>query len=162
MDRLWAPWRMDYILAPNKDDECIFCDKPAADDDRENLIVHRGKQAFVMMNLFPYNNGHILIAPYEHLSEFDDLAPDAQKEMLDHATRAMRIMREKMRAQGFNFGANIGEAGGAGIEPHVHLHVVPRWSGDTNFMPIIGGTKVQVQSLKETRDLLTAGYETAT
>lgn len=158
-ERLWAPWRMEYIRAPKTADGCIFCDKPAADDDRENLIVYRGQHTFVMMNLYPYNNGHVLIAPYEHISEFDDLEPPVQLEMLDLVSRAMAIMRREMQAGGFNFGANIGAAAGAGIEPHIHLHVVPRWSGDTNFMPVIGGAKVQVQSLRETRDLLAAGFE---
>lgn len=159
LKHLWAPWRMEYIRAPKPDDECIFCDKPAAGDDRENLIVYRGKQAFVMMNLFPYNNGHILIAPYRHVDEFDDLDADVQLEMLNLVTRAMTIMRREMQAGGFNFGANIGAAAGAGIEEHVHLHLVPRWIGDTNFMPVVAGAKVQVQSLRETRDLLAAGFE---
>ena len=158
-ERLWAPWRMEYIRAPETADGCIFCDKPAADDDRENLIVYRGQHAFVMMNLYPYNNGHVLIAPYEHVSEFDDLEQPVQLEMLDLVSRAMAIMRLEMQAGGFNFGANIGAAAGAGIKEHVHLHLVPRWIGDTNFMPVIGGAKVQVQSLRETRDLLAAGFE---
>ncbi|MFC1484348.1 HIT domain-containing protein [Candidatus Neomarinimicrobiota bacterium] len=159
MDRLWAPWRMEYILSPKDGDECIFCDKPAADSDRENLIIYRGEHSFVMMNLFPYNNGHILVAPYQHTAELDDLLPEVQQEMLALSTRAMGIMRQEMRAEGFNFGANIGAAAGAGIEPHVHLHVVPRWTGDTNFMPVIAKAKVQVQSLQETRDLLAEAYE---
>ncbi len=158
LEHLWAPWRIEYILAPRSDDECIFCDKPAAENDRENLIVHRSELAFVMMNLYPYNNGHILIAPYRHVAEFDDLEPAEQMEMLNLSTRAMGIMRRELRAGGFNFGANIGAAAGAGIEPHVHLHVVPRWAGDTNFMPVLGGAKVQVQSLQETRDLLATGF----
>jgi len=149
---------MEYIRAPKPADECIFCDKPAAGDDRENLIVCRGKQAFVMMNLYPYNNGHVLIAPYRHVPEFDDLEPQVQLEMLNLVSRAMSIMRREMRAEGFNFGANIGAAAGAGIEPHIHLHLVPRWSGDTNFMPVLGGAKVQVQSLRETRDLLAEAF----
>jgi ATP adenylyltransferase len=162
LDRLWAPWRMEYILSQKNPDECIFCDKPAANDDPASLIVHRGEHSFVMMNLYPYNNGHILIAPYRHVAEFDDLEPVVQQEMLDLSTRAMRIMRDHLRAEGFNFGANIGTAAGAGIEPHVHLHVVPRWTGDTNFMPVIGGAKVQVQSLRETRDVLAEAYEKET
>jgi len=158
LERLWAPWRLEYVQAPKPADGCIFCDNPAADDDPENLIVYRGKLAFVMMNRFPYNNGHILIAPYRHVDEFDALEPEVQLEILNLATRAMGIMRREMKAGGFNFGANIGAAGGAGIEEHVHLHVVPRWIGDTNFMPVVAGTKVQVQTLRETRDLLAAAY----
>jgi len=152
---------MEYIQATETADGCIFCDKPAERDDRENLIVYRGQHAFVMMNLYPYNNGHVLITPYRHVSEFDDLEPQVQLEMLDLASRAMAIMRREMQAGGFNFGANIGAAAGAGIEEHVHLHLVPRWIGDTNFMPVVSGAKVQVQSLRETRDLLAAGFEKA-
>ena len=158
LDRLWAPWRMEYIRTPRNPDECIFCEKPADNDDRRNLIVFRGKQVFIMMNLFPYNNGHILIAPYRHTPDFDDLEPEEQQEMLELMTKAMRIMRREMNAAGFNFGSNIGAAGGAGIEEHVHLHLVPRWIGDTNFMPVVGGTKVQVESLETTRDLLAAAF----
>lgn len=154
MEHLWAPWRLDYIRAPSEGDGCIFCDKPAAGDDEEQLIVYRGKQAFVLMNLYPYNNGHILVAPYRHISTFDDLDADLQLEMLRLLSRGMAIMRLEMQAGGFNFGANIGAAAGAGIEEHVHLHLVPRWAGDTNFMPVVSGAKVQVQTLRETRNLL--------
>ena len=150
---------MEYIRAPKDDPGCIFCDKPAEDNDADNLIVHRGAKALVMMNLYPYNNGHLLVAPYEHISELDALAPDVRLEMLDLATRAMTVLRREMKAEGFNFGANLGAAAGAGIKEQVHLHVVPRWVGDTNFMPVLGGTKVQVQSLKDTRELLARGFE---
>ena len=157
-DRLWAPWRLEYVRAPKPAEGCIFCDKPRARNDAEELIVYRGEHAFVMMNLYPYNNGHILIAPYRHVAEFDELQIKVQLEMLQQATRAMAIMRREMQAGGFNFGANIGAAAGAGIEEHVHLHLVPRWIGDTNFMPVVAGAKVQVQALRETRDLLAAGF----
>ncbi|MFB0515385.1 MAG: HIT domain-containing protein [Candidatus Neomarinimicrobiota bacterium] len=156
--RLWAPWRLEYVQAPKPAEGCIFCDKPAANDDLENLIVYRGEHAFVMMNLYPYNNGHILIAPYAHVNEFEELEPEVQLEMLNLVSRAMTIMRREMKAGGFNFGANIGAAAGAGIEEHVHLHVVPRWIGDTNFMPVVASTRVQVQTLRETRNLLAAAY----
>ena len=159
MKRLWAPWRIEYIQEPESAEGCIFCDKPAANDDEAHLIVHRGEQAFAMMNLYPYNNGHLLIAPYVHVAELDDLKPEVQLDMLNLATGAMGIMRREMQAQGFNFGANIGAAAGAGIEGHVHLHLVPRWSGDTNFMPVLADTKVQVQALRETRSLLAAAFE---
>ncbi|MCK4578403.1 MAG: HIT domain-containing protein [Candidatus Marinimicrobia bacterium] len=158
-DRLWAPWRMEYIRAPRDAGECIFCDNPAANDDAGKLLVYRGRHAFVMMNLYPYNNGHLLIAPYDHRSELDDLEAPVLQEMMELSTRAMNIMRREMNAGGFNFGANLGAAAGAGIEEHLHLHVVPRWIGDTNFMPVLGNTKVQVQGLRETRDLLAAAFE---
>ena len=158
MDNLWAPWRMEYVKAPKPEDGCIFCDKPAGKDDGASLIVYRGDLAYVMMNLYPYNNGHVLIAPYVHVNEFDELEPQVQHELLALSSWAMKIMRREMGARGFNFGANFGAAAGAGIEEHVHLHVVPRWVGDTNYMPVLGHTKVQVQALRETRDLLADGF----
>ena len=158
LDRLWAPWRMEYVRAPKAGAGCIFCDKQAAGDDAENLVVHRGDKAFVIMNLYPYNNGHLLVAPYEHLSEVDDLAPDVRLELLDLSARAMKVLRREMQAGGFNFGANLGAAAGAGIKEHIHLHVVPRWVGDTNLMPVLGATKVQVQGLRDTRDLLAKSF----
>ena len=150
---------MEYVRAPKPAKGCIFCDKPDADDDLANLMVFRGDTAFVMMNLFPYNNGHILIAPYAHVANFDDLKLEIQLEMLQLVNRAMGIMRRELQAGGFNFGANIGVAAGAGIKEHIHLHLVPRWIGDTNFMPVVGGAKVQVQSLQDTRDILARGYQ---
>ena len=155
MDNLWAPWRMEYVQAPKASDSCIFCDLPAAGDDKESLIILRGEKAFAMLNSFPYNNGHLLIAPFEHTAEFDALPADTQQEILSLSTRLMVVLREEMNAGGFNFGANIGVAAGAGIEEHVHLHIVPRWVGDTNFMPAIGTTKVQVQGLHDTWEQLT-------
>ncbi len=155
MDRLWAPWRMEYIRTPKEGEAgCIFCDKSKSANDKENLVVFRGEHSFALMNLYPYNNGHLLIAPFDHEAEFDRLAPGTQVEMMQVASRAMRIMRRVLRAEGFNFGANFGEAAGAGIKEHVHLHIVPRWKGDTNFMPIIGHNKVQVDGLSETCMLL--------
>lgn len=161
LEHLWAPWRLDYVRTRTQQadaESCIFCDKPSAGDDAEQLIVFRGEEAFVLMNLYPYNNGHILVAPYRHEPLFDQLGPAVQMEMLQLLNRAMTIMRSEMQAGGFNFGANIGAAAGAGIEEHVHLHLVPRWSGDTNFMPVVAGTKVLVQTLRETRDLLAKGF----
>ena len=161
LEHLWAPWRLDYVRTRTQQadaESCIFCDKPSAGDDAEQLIVFRGEEAFVLMNLYPYNNGHILVAPYQHEPLFDQLGPAVQMEMLQLMNRAMTIMRSEMQAGGFNFGANIGAAAGAGIEEHVHLHLVPRWSGDTNFMPVVAGTKVLVQTLRETRDLLAKGF----
>jgi len=158
LTRLWAPWRIEYIRSI-KEDGCIFCDKPENDDDREMLILHRGKLAFVMMNLFPYNNGHLLIAPYTHADNPGDLSCEERSEIMELADAAMEIMKKTMNAEGFNFGANIGCAGGAGIEEHVHFHVVPRWRGDTNFMPVLGHTKVQVDGLKESYNNLKPHFD---
>ena len=158
MDRLWAPWRMDYIKSP-REKGCIFCDKPAADDDRESLLLYRGNASYVLMNLYPYNNGHLMIAPYEHKADPSKVSSDTRSEMMDLVDRSMEIMKAVMSPQGFNFGANIGEAGGAGIADHLHYHLVPRWSGDTNFMPVLGHTKTVVEGLKETYDSLKPEFE---
>jgi len=151
--RLWSPWRMDYIRSP-KDDGCIFCQKSENDIDRDNLVLFRGKNSFVLMNLYPYNNAHLLIAPYEHIDTTFELASIVTGEIMDIANESMKIIKKAMNAEGFNFGANIGAIGGAGIKDHIHFHVVPRWLGDTNFMPVIGHTKVMVEGLLETYDEL--------
>ncbi len=153
MDRLWAPWRINYILS-EKDQGCIFCDKPHQNADRKMLILFRGEQSFIMMNLYPYNNGHLLISPFEHVDNSNDLSKECRGEIMELADRSMNIIKQVMKADGFNMGANIGASGGAGIEEHIHFHLVPRWFGDTNFMPIVAHTKVQVDGLLETYDKL--------
>lgn len=157
-DTLWAPWRIEYIKAP-KDKGCIFCDKPEQENDRETLILHRGESSFIMMNLYPYNNAHLLFAPYEHVDDPPKLSVDIKSEIMALADHAMKILRKKLKAEGFNFGMNVGKASGAGIEDHLHYHLVPRWIGDTNFMPVIGYTKTVVQGLKETYDLLKPEFD---
>ncbi|MBC8213763.1 MAG: HIT domain-containing protein [Candidatus Marinimicrobia bacterium] len=155
MDKMWAPWRIEYIRTPGKSDgECILCQKAHSKNDRDELIVYRGKYSFVLLNLYPYNNGHLLITPYKHTSNFDSLNRETQIEMMDFVSKSMKIIKKIMNAEGFNFGANFGDIAGAGIDEHVHLHLVPRWKGDTNFMPVLGHTKVMVEDLKSTRDLL--------
>lgn len=155
MDKLWAPWRMKYVRA-KKDENggCVFCIIPKQDKDRDNLLLYRGKSAFVVMNLYPYNNGHIMICPYEHLETTETLSKKCMAEVMVLADQSMDILRRLKKAQGFNFGANIGTAGGAGIAYHLHFHVVPRWVGDTNFMPVLGHTKVMVDGLLDTYDIL--------
>ncbi len=157
-DNLWAPWRMEYVQSLKSGEGCIFCNKSPKSSDRDKLIIYRGENVFVLMNLYPYNNGHILVAPYQHVADFDALESETQLEMMKMITTGMGIMRENFRAGGFNFGANQGAAAGAGIEEHLHLHLVPRWQGDTNFMPVLGHTKVMVQTLTETRDTLAEAY----
>jgi len=134
-----------------KDDaeECIFCAKPAADADEENLIVHRGERCFVMLNLFPYTNGHLMVAPYEHIATLPELDADTISELMALAQRGMTILDDEYGPQGFNVGFNQGRVAGAGIEHHIHMHVVPRWGGDTNFMPVLADTRVMPQSLEE-------------
>ncbi len=158
MDKLWAPWRMEYIRA-EKEKGCIFCQKSNRSNDREDLILFRGKNAVILMNLYPYNNGHLMIAPYDHVESTHTLSPDTLNEIMLLSNQSMTILKTEMKAQGFNFGANIGDAGGAGIADHIHFHVVPRWIGDTNFMPVIGHTKVMVDGLLETYDKLKSEFD---
>ena len=158
MKKLWAPWRIEYIRSP-KEDGCIFCDKPAGDNDREDLILYHGEKVFILMNLYPYNNAHLMIAPYIHVDNTEELDADTYKEIMVLADQSMAILKETIDAQGFNFGANIGAAAGAGIEEHIHFHIVPRWAGDTNFMPGLGHTKVEVQGLQECYDLLRPHFD---
>jgi len=158
MDKLWAPWRIDYIRS-EKEEGCIFCDKPANGDDRTMLILYRGEYSFVLMNLYPYNNGHLMIAPYQHTGNTQELSYNSRSEIMELADQTMTIQKNVMNAEGFNYGANIGYSGGAGIADHIHFHIVPRWAGDTNFMPVVGHTKVQVQGLRETYDDLKPHFD---
>ena len=160
MEKLWAPWRINYIRTKKEKDEmCIFCIKAEESNDRENLVLHRGELAFILMNLYPYNNGHLMVCPYAHVGTTELLKKDCMSEIMLLADRSMDIFRKNMKAQGFNFGANIGIAGGAGIADHIHFHIVPRWVGDTNFMPVVGNTKVMVEGLLETYDKLKPKFD---
>ncbi len=140
MDRFWAPWRMELIEAP-KTGGCFMCDAVAAppDRDREHLVLRRGRLAFVIMNRFPYNNGHLLVATCRHEGCFEEITPDELAEIMSLAQAADGIMRRTMDAHGMNIGLNLGECAGAGVADHLHLHVVPRWRGDTYFMPVVAG-----------------------
>ena len=160
MDNLWSPWRMEYIRAKeNKDEGCVFCIKSNENDDRDNLVLFRGKTSFVLMNYYPYNNGHIMVCPYNHVEETESLSKESLTEIMELADKSMKIFRNTIKAQGFNFGANIGVSGGAGIADHIHFHVVPRWVGDTNFMPVFSHTKVMVDGLLETYDKLKIEFD---
>ena len=154
MDNLWAPWRMQYVRAPKKNNEETFLKKLEDGNDEENLVLFRGEYSFVCMNLYPYNNGHIMILPNKIVEIPEELDDVTQFEIMKIASISMKIIREKMNAEGFNFGANIGTSAGAGIAEHLHFHIVPRWKGDTNFMPVIGNTKVNVQGLNDTYVML--------
>ena len=158
MNKLWAPWRIDYIRTP-KEKGCIFCNKSNDEDDRESLILYRGNESFVLMNLYPYSNGHLMISPYQHTSDTNDISSQGNEEIMWLANQSMNILTHAMNAEGFNFGANLGKAGGAGIEEHIHYHIVPRWSGDTNFMPVVGNTKVLVEGLRESWDNLKPHFD---
>jgi ATP adenylyltransferase len=155
-DRIWAPWRLTYVKDASKggEQECIFCPAPDAADDRDRLIVHRGDRCFVMLNLYPYTNGHLMIAPFEHISAIQDLEPEITAELMALAQRAIQILEEQYEPHGFNVGFNQGRVAGAGVEHHIHMHVVPRWGGDTNFMPVLADTRVMPQTLEQTYDAL--------
>lgn len=151
MERLWAPWRMEYINGIGKEEGgCIFCAKPAAQEDETNLILYRGRTVFIILNAYPYSNGHLLVAPYRHTGELTELAPEEAQELLAATMLGMRTLREAMRPDGFNVGMNLGRVAGAGIADHLHLHLVPRWGGDTNFMTVCGGAKVIPEALSVT------------
>lgn len=157
MKQLWAPWRLKYIETGNTEG-CIFCVKPAADKDRENYIVHRGRLAFVMLNLYPYQGGHMMIAPYKHAGSLEALNGDERYELIDLTRLATRALRLAFQPGGYNVGLNIGEAAGAGFGDHVHVHVVPRWFQDTNFMPVLTDTKVISEALEETYERLVEAW----
>ncbi len=157
-ERIWAPWRLKYVKDANKSEGCVFCEKPAEGDDRQALIVHRGERCFVILNLFPYTNGHLMVAPYEHLGRLQDIPAEVTAEMMALAQQAMRTLEDVYGPEGFNVGVNQGRVAGAGVEGHIHLHVVPRWAGDTNYMPVIADTRVMPQSLEESYDALTGSF----
>lgn len=150
MDYLWSPWRMEYILASKTDEGCIFCDGLKQTDGPDNLIVYRGSKAFVMLNRFPYTSGHLMIVPYVHQPSLELLDPGSRSDIMELASRAMKVLQAIYAPQGFNLGMNIGNAAGAGISEHVHLHVVPRWVGDTNFMSSVSQVRVLPELLEET------------
>lgn len=158
--RLWAPWRLEYIRGP-KSGECIFCTRPEARDDAASYIVHRGESCFVMLNAFPYNNGHLMVAPYRHAGSIADLDQPLLLELMTMAQTALGVLEEVYGPEGFNMGINQGKIAGAGFEDHVHLHVVPRWAGDTNYMPVIASTRVLPQSLEYSFGELQAAFERA-
>ncbi len=154
---LWSPWRMDYILK-GKEKGCIFCKRLKKKDDRKSLILFRTPRAFVMMNRFPYNTGHLMIMPTRHAVDLNRLRQEEWRELVSLLTKSIQVLKKALKPHGFNIGMNIGIAGGAG-EKHVHLHVVPRWKGDTNFMPLLTETKVIPEYLESTYLKLRAAFE---
>jgi ATP adenylyltransferase len=157
METLWAPWRIGYITGA-KPRGCIFCDKPAEGRDAENFIVFRGLSCFVILNLYPYNNGHLMVVPFAHIASLEDLDAETSQELMRLTQQAIRVLRRTMRPSAFNVGVNIGEAAGAGVAGHVHVHVVPRWAGDTNFMPVLSDTRVIAQSLESSYTILQRAF----
>ena len=154
MQTLWAPWRLSYILS-EKEQECFFCQKLQENaDDRKNFVLYRGTYAFAMLNIYPYNNGHLMIAPYAHVSHLSVLDDSRIAELFLVTRRCEQVLGEAFHPEGFNVGINLGKAAGAGLEEHLHVHIVPRWNGDTNYMTAISNTRVIPQGLNETYDML--------
>lgn len=148
MEQIWAPWRMAYI-GGDRGDGCVFCDKAASAEDEQNLVLLRGEKTFVIMNLYPYNNGHLLVIPKRHVGEMEDLNEEEMMELFQMTRKMVKVLGY-FKPQGFNIGINIGSAAGAGIPGHFHIHIVPRWIGDTNFMPVFGDVRVISESLEGT------------
>jgi ATP adenylyltransferase len=159
MRNLYAPWRMEYIASPPADD-CLFCRVRQApvEEDRKNLVVHRAEEALVLMNRFPYNNGHLMVAPRAHVGSLVDLDDGRTLALMALVRRSLRVLEKVMAPEGFNVGVNIGRVAGAGIPDHVHVHVVPRWGGDTNFMPVLAEVKVVNEHLDRTWEKLHAAF----
>jgi ATP adenylyltransferase len=160
VDRIWAPWRLEYVKDASKDNEseCIFCAGLETGDDEANLIVHRGERCFVILNKFPYTNGHLLVAPYEHIAQLQGLDEQTMAEIMSLAQRGMNALETSYAPHGYNVGFNQGRVAGAGVEHHIHMHVVPRWGGDTNFMPVLGDVRVIPEALNESARRLRAAW----
>jgi len=149
MEPIWAPWRIEYIRL-EKPAGCILCEKPGEDKDVANHILYRAKKNFIMLNSYPYNPGHLLVIPYCHVDSLEKLTPEELHEHIEIVTRCIEVLREVLNPVGFNVGMNLGKVAGAGIDDHVHSHIVPRWQGDNNFMPVVADTRVIPQALEDT------------
>ncbi|HJA79209.1 HIT domain-containing protein [uncultured Desulfovibrio sp.] len=157
MKQLWAPWRIEYILGP-KPDACVFCLPEGRDEDEERLVLHRGKRAFVIMNRYPYNNGHLLVCPFRHVSELTDLESAESHEIMDLVQRCSGILKQHFNCEGINVGLNLGKAAGAGIGEHLHFHLVPRWNGDSSFIAVMDDVRTVPQHIRETYAALRACF----
>jgi len=154
MDYIWTPWRYRYIADASKDDRCIFCDALAANDDVSALIVLRGKKNFVILNKYPYTSGHVMVVPYVHVAELDATDPETLAEMMRMAQRVQTALCKTYHPQGYNLGMNLGRAAGAGVTGHIHMHLLPRWAGDANFMTVVGETRMEPEDLATTFERL--------
>lgn len=153
MERIWAPWRMQFIRM-KKPEGCFLCEDPGQDDDARNYILYRGSENFVIMNSYPYNPGHLMVAPYRHVALLEELTEEERNEHFEIVSRCVKVLREEANPEGFNIGMNLGKASGAGIAGHIHTHIVPRWHGDNNFMAVLADTKVVPEALAETYERL--------
>ena len=156
MKLLWAPWRMDYILSDKKSEGCIFCELPKQNNDRENLILYRSSHTFIIMNRYPYNNGHIMVVPYLHSPSLDGLNDEPLLDLMKVTRHAGSSVKKAVMPEGFNIGINLGKVAGAGMETHIHLHMVPRWAGDTSFMTVFDDVRVIPEHVLSTYDKLFA------
>jgi ATP adenylyltransferase len=156
--RIWAPWRLPYVKDASKDTDCIFCTKPAQGNDEETFIVHRGERCYVILNTFPYTNGHLMVAPFQHVGRLQDLDSETLAEIMRLGARATAILDDAYGPEGYNVGFNQGRIAGAGFDSHIHMHVVPRWAGDTNYMPVIADTRVMPQSLEQSYETLRGAF----
>jgi len=161
MDRLWTPWRYQYVSTAGQQQGCIFCEKASSHNDRENLVVFRGERNFVLLNLFPYNNGHVMIAPYEHVATLEEAQPETVVELILLTRECIAHLRSIYQPHGFNVGMNLGACAGAGVADHIHMHVVPRWVGDTSFMTTVGETRVLPEDLSATWEKLHRAFHQA-
>jgi ATP adenylyltransferase len=158
MDHLWSPWRYKYIAGIDRQEGCVFCRARDNPDDAQSLVVHRGFLVYAILNLFPYTSGHLMIVPYRHTASFVDLDEAATAEMFQLAKRAAKALHEEYHPEGYNIGMNLGRAAGAGVAEHIHLHVVPRWTGDANFVSVVGETRVVSEDLSVTRTRLSRHF----
>ena len=158
MEQIWAPWRIEYIRQ-EKVEGCILCDKPRQDADALNYILYRGSKSFIMLNSYPYNGGHLMIAPYRHIASLEELTDEERNEHFEIVSRSTRLLKQVFNPAGFNIGINLGRVAGAGIDDHIHTHIVPRWQGDTNFMPVIADIKVVNEALTEIYESLKGKFQ---
>lgn len=162
MDKVWAPWRMEYLKDQRfkgKGGPCIFCELKDQTPSDKSLVLYQGKTVYVVMNRFPYTNGHLLVVPYDHRAQLQELSPASYQEILELTARSMEILQTNLNAEGFNCGMNVGKAGGCGILDHFHWHIVPRWLGDTNFLPVLGNTRSMPEYLSATYQKIAAGFQ---
>ena len=164
MDYLWSPWRFRYVTQADKTSRCIFCEKAGAPPsrDRENLLLYRGRSNFILLNLYPYTSGHSMIIPYAHVANLEEVEPGTLAEMMGLAQRLQTALRECYHPEGYNLGMNLGKCAGAGVADHLHLHILPRWTGDCSFMTAIGETRILPQDLFATYDALAPYFRTGT
>ena len=148
MERIWAPWRIRYILG-KKEPGCFLCRKPQESDDAKNHIIIRDRTCFALLNAYPYNAGHLMVAPYKHTGDLDDLTEQELADLMTLTRRCKQLLTRAIKPEGFNIGLNLGRVAGAGVEDHLHIHIVPRWNGDTNYMPVIGDVRVLPQAMDE-------------